>query len=96
MKEKLLLFLIKVFSLILILKVLIINAQTNPTPHNLSASNFTFSGLTALSTVYPTSMQGWQTSADNINTAETLPPAGDYALSSSAPGIYNSVANGFS
>lgn len=95
MKEKLLLFLIRVFSLILILKVLIINAQTNPTPHNLSASNFTFSGLTVSSTVYPTSMQGWQTSANNINNAETAPAAGDYSLTLTLPGIANSTSNGF-
>ena len=96
MKEKLLLFLIRVFSLILLLKVLIINAQTNPTPHNLSASNFTFSGLTALSTVYPTSMQGWQTSANNINNAETVPAVGDYSLALTLPGIANNTTNGFS
>lgn len=80
----------------MIFKVVGVAAQTNPTPHNLSVSDFSFTSLATGVTTYPTSMQGWQTSADNINTAETVPPAGDYALSSSAPGIYNSVANGFS
>lgn len=80
----------------MIFKVVGVAAQTNPTLHNLSVSDFSFTSLATGVTTYPTSMQGWQTSADNINTAETVPPAGDYALSSSAPGIYNSVANGFS
>lgn len=84
-----------VLHLLFLFNFFSVNAQTNPTPHNLSSSDFSFSGLALLQTNYPTSMQGWQTSANNINTAETVSPTGDYNLSLLAPGIVNNLLNGF-
>ena len=73
--------------------------QTNPTPFDLSTGNFTFLSQTATNTTYPTNMQGWATSANNIATAESNAPSGDQALlasgSASTVGLSNLGANGF-
>jgi len=73
--------------------------QTNPTPFDLSTGNFTFLSQTATNTTYPTNLQGWATSANNITSAETNAPSGDQALlasgSASTVGLSNLGANGF-
>ena len=74
-------------------------AQTNPAAFALSGGNFTFASQTSTSTTYPTNMQGWATSANNITTAETNAPAGDQALVASGnnttSGLSNIGSNGF-
>jgi hypothetical protein len=73
--------------------------QTNPTAHNLSSSNFSFTTQTATNTAYPTSMQGWTTGTNNIATLTTAAPAGNQALvasgSATTAGLSNLGASGF-
>lgn len=74
-------------------------AQTNPAAHNLSAGAFTFTGQVATSTTYPTSLQGWQNSVNNIDFAELVPASNDAALVASGTvttaGLSNLGADGF-
>lgn len=73
--------------------------QTNPTPFDLSTGNFAFLSQTATNTTYPTNMQGWATSANNIATAESSAPGGDQALvasgSATTSGLSNLGVSGF-
>jgi len=75
--------------------------QTNPTAHNLSTSNFSFTGFAAgTTTTYPTSMQGWKFSAEPTS-ATVGDASGDRVLAVSTDGITsgsirNEVANGIS
>lgn len=75
-------------------------AQTNPTPFDMSGgANYSFTTQTASSTTYPTNIQGWLTTTNNLTTAELLPGSGDIALV--ANGVVNTAtianlgANGF-
>ena len=73
--------------------------QTNPSAFDLSTGSFTFASQTASSTTYPSNMQGWATSSNNISTAETTIPSTDQSLvasgTSSTSGLSNLGANGF-
>ncbi len=74
--------------------------QTNPTPHNLATSNFSFTGFTLnTSTTYPTSMQGWTTGTNNLVGITTAAPGADQSLvasgTASTSGLSNLGANGF-
>ena len=72
-------------------------AQTNPTTHNLSSSDFSLNAVSA-GTAYPTSVQGWLTSANNITTPELVAPSGDASLNGTSGGsgtISNSTTAGF-
>ncbi|MEN9972212.1 MAG: putative adhesin [Bacteroidota bacterium] len=73
--------------------------QTNPAAFDLSTGSFSFTSQTATSTTYPTNIQGWATSANNIATAETTVPGVDQALVASGTattgGLSNLGANGF-
>src|SRR5690554_4610098 len=76
-------------------------AQTNPTPHNLSESNFVFNGFeNGDITTYPTSTQGWSFSGEP-NESTVASPAADRILSESSAfatsgNIKNEVENGIS
>jgi hypothetical protein len=76
--------------------------QTNPTAHDLSASNFSFTGFAAGTTVvYPTSMQGHSFAAEPISANVTNAASSDRALVVStgtitSGSIRNEVANGIS
>jgi hypothetical protein len=74
--------------------------QTNPTPHDLSSGNFSFTGFAeGTTTTYPTSMQGWSFSAEP--TSATVGPATANATllvsttSATTGGIRNEISNGF-
>ena len=73
--------------------------QTNPSAFDLSTGSFSFASQTATSTTYPTNIQGWATSANNISTAETTIPSADQSLvasgTSTTSGLSNLGANGF-
>jgi hypothetical protein len=73
--------------------------QTNPTPFDLSTGSFSFTSQTATSTTYPSNMQGWATSSNNILTAETTIPSADQSLvasgTSTTSGLSNLGSNGF-
>lgn len=74
-------------------------AQTTPAAFDLSTGSFTFTSQTATNTTYPTNMQGWANSANNISTAETTAPTADQAMVASGTattaGISNLGASGF-
>ncbi|MCL2289706.1 MAG: chitobiase/beta-hexosaminidase C-terminal domain-containing protein, partial [Bacteroidetes bacterium] len=77
--------------------------QTNPTPHNLSSSNYTFNGFAnGTITVYPASMQGWKFAAEpTISNLATVVADGDQPLGASTVGnttggIRNDIGNGLS
>ncbi len=87
--------------LVLVLGVGNVWGQTNPTAHDLSASNFTFNGFAnGATTTYPTSMQGWKFSAEPTS-AITTDANGDRAIAASTTSattgsIRNEVASGIS
>jgi predicted RNA-binding protein with TRAM domain len=87
--------------LVLVLGVGNVWGQTNPTAHDLSASNFTFNGFAnGATTTYPTSMQGWKFSAEPTS-AITTDANGDRVIaasttSASTGSIRNEVASGIS
>jgi phage baseplate assembly protein gpV len=74
---------------------------TNPTPFDLSISDFTFSTQISSSTIYPTSMQGWMTGTNNLAApaSNTGSPLADEPLVSigtaTTSGLSNLGANGF-
>ncbi len=76
-------------------------AQSNPSPHDLSLSDFTFSGFTAGTTItYPTSMQGWKFSAEP-NATITTDASADFPLTASTAAsttgsIRNEISSGLS
>ncbi|MGY6560760.1 MAG: SusE domain-containing protein [Luteibaculaceae bacterium] len=84
---------------------ILVVAQTNPAPFNLSTGSFTFNGF-AVGTIteYPAHTQGWSFAAEPtlVPTNNTLlPPAADRVLSTStladnAGGIRNEVEGGLS
>lgn len=73
--------------------------QTNPVPFDLSTSSFSFTTQTATNTTYPTNIQGWSTSTNNIASAETSIPSADQTLvasgTASTSGLSNLGSNGF-
>jgi hypothetical protein len=77
-------------------------AQTNPTPHNLSSSDFSFTGFAlGTTTTYPTSMQGHKFPAERSTATLTADADGDRVLAVSTDAIAtgsirNEVANGIS
>gem|GEM_PF-2676853 len=90
----------------LVLSVFLLNqfvvfAQTNPTPHNLGTSNFSFTGFTSGTTsTYPSSMQGWgfsteQTTATTSNATSDKPMLIN-STSASTGSIRNEIASGVS
>ena len=61
---------------------------TDPFAHALSGSNFTFTGFASgATTAYPTSMQGWNFTAELTAANLTSAPAGDFALTANAGAI---------
>jgi len=78
------------------------NAQTNPALHNLTSSNYTFTGFASgATTTYPTSMQGWSFGAELLAATLTGAPTADRVVVDSAGplasgSIRNEVANGIS
>jgi hypothetical protein len=82
----------------------ILNAQTNPSPHSLSTSDYTFTGFASGTTVaYPTSMNGVSFAAEpSAVTANLANDAnGDRVLVASSSGITtgsirNEIGNGLS
>lgn len=77
-------------------------AQTNPTAHNLSSSDFSFTGFAlGTTTTYPTSMQGHKFPAERSTATLTADADGDRPLVISTDpigsgSIRNEVANGIS
>lgn len=58
-----------------------VKGQTNPVAFDLSTGSFSFTGFGSTTTsTYPTNMQGWLTSGNNITTAETAAPSADASL----------------
>jgi len=79
-----------------------INGQTNPAAHNLSSSDFSFTGFAlAATTTYPTSMQGHKFPGERTTANLTVNADGDRVLADNTTGIgtgsiRNEVANGIS
>jgi hypothetical protein len=78
-------------------------AQTNPAPHSLTASDYSFTGFSAGTiTTYPASMQGWRFASEpTLSNIETVAANGDQALlvsttSQTTGCIRNEIANGLS
>ncbi|MBK9255601.1 MAG: choice-of-anchor D domain-containing protein [Saprospiraceae bacterium] len=75
--------------------------QSNPTPHNLAASNFVFDGFAnGTTTTYPVSMQGWSFS-EEANSSTVGSANADRILVNSSGGITsgsirNEISNGLS
>ena len=73
--------------------------QTNPTAFSLVTGDYSFTTQTATSTTYPTNIQGWSTSTNNLTSAETAIPGVDLTLVASGTlttsGISNLGAGGF-
>jgi len=62
--------------------------QTNPTPHNLSTSNFSFTGFAdGTTTTYPTSIQGHKFSAERTTANLTGVADGDRVLAANSTSI---------
>ena len=89
---------------ILTLSLLLVSlawGQTNPAAHDLSSSDYSFTGFAAgTTTTYPTSMQGWKFSAEPTSTT-TGDANGDRVLANNASGIAsgsirNEIADGIS
>lgn len=78
------------------------NGQTNPAAHNLSSSDFSFTGFAlGTTTTYPTSMQGHKFPAERSTATLTANADGDRVLAVSTDpigtgSIRNEVANGIS
>jgi len=76
--------------------------QTNPSPHNLSLSNYSFTGFAAgTTTTYPTSMQGHKFPSERTTLNLTADADGDRVLANNTSGIAtgsirNEIANGIS
>jgi len=76
--------------------------QTNPTPHNLSTSNFSFTGFAdGTTTTYPTSIQGHKFSAERTTDNLTGVADGDRVLAANSTligtgSIRNEAAGGIS
>lgn len=61
--------------------------QTNPTPHDLSVANYSFTGFASgETTTYPTSMQGWSFSSEPTSSTVT-PATADRVLAINSSGI---------
>lgn len=90
------------FSLIFTLFVAVGWGQTNPTPHNLGSSNFSFTGFgVGTTTTYPTSMQGHGFSSERTSANKTDVASSNIALSANSTAfttssIRNEVASGIS
>jgi hypothetical protein len=88
-------------SLVFVLSGFQASAQTNPTPHDLAAGNFSFTGFTDdESTVYPVHTQGWRFGVEPISA--TVSPGTDdrvlvgQSVSAGQGNIRNEGANGIS
>jgi hypothetical protein len=96
-------FVLKICAIgIALLSLITINAQTNPTPHDLSSSNYTFTGFASgATTAYPTSMQGHGFAGERTVLNKTDVASGDRAMAANSTAfttnsIRNEVADGIS
>lgn len=80
-----------------------VQAQTNPTPHNLSASDYTFTGFSnGTTTTYPAGMQGWRhgsgdvTFNNRLNTASGDRDLDNNSTAANTNSIKNELSDGLS
>jgi hypothetical protein len=91
-----------VFLLVYICFLIDFFGQSNPAPHDLSSSNYTFTGFAdGTTTAYPASMQGWSFSAERTSANLIGEASNDRVLAQNTTGITtgsirNEIINGIS